>query len=107
MRYIVLILCLLFLPISVLAQEENPNNKFGIHLAQPHDEDLDRADELVNSSGGEWGYITLVIQENDRDVNKWQGIMDKLRERKLIPIIRLATQPENSNWRRPSSEEAK
>ncbi len=107
MRYIVLILCLLFLPINVLAQEGNPNNKFGIHLAQPHDEDLDRADELVNSSGGEWGYITLVIQENDRDVNKWQGIMDKLRERKLIPIIRLATQPENSNWRRPSKEEAK
>lgn len=95
------------LPFSIRAQEQQINNKFGIHLAQPDDTDIERADELVNSNGGEWGYITLVIQENDRDVHKWQSIFNKLRERKLIPIIRLATQPENGNWRRPKEQEAK
>ncbi|HRN69948.1 MAG TPA: hypothetical protein PLS49_02075 [Candidatus Woesebacteria bacterium] len=101
------LLFLLVFPIQVLAQELPENNKFGIHIAQAHDEDIERADELVNSSGGEWGYITLVIQENDRDVHKWQSIFNKLREKKLIPIIRLATQPENANWRRPNEENAK
>ncbi len=93
------------MPFQVFAQEEN--NKFGIHLAQPQDEDIDHAQQLVNSNGGTWGYITLVIQENDRDVNKWQGIFDKLREKRLIPIIRLATQPEGSNWQRPDSADIK
>lgn len=92
------------LPVS--AADFTINNKFGIHLATPQDEDLDRAKDLVNSNGGEWGYITLVIQENDRSVDKWQGVFNKLREKKLIPIIRLATQPSGSNWRRPSPNDA-
>lgn len=107
MKYLVLLFVLLIFPFQIWAQESHPNNKFGIHLAQPEDSDIDRADELVNSSGGEWGYITLVIQENDRDINKWQGIFNKLREKKLIPIIRLATQPENNNWRRPEEKDVK
>ncbi len=107
MKYLFLFLIILLIPTLVVAQEPQTNNKFGIHLAQPHDEDLDRADELVNSSGGEWGYITLVIQENDRDVHKWQSIFNKLREKKLIPIIRLATQAENANWRRPNEQDSK
>src|SRR3989344_5903537 len=105
MKFLVIIFFILLLPLQIFAQEEN--NKFGIHLAQPQDEDIDRAEKLVNSSGGTWGYITLVVQENDRDINKWQGIFDKLRERRLIPIIRLATQGEGSNWRRPDSADAK
>lgn len=83
-----------------------PNNKYGIHLAQPSDEDITRAQDLVNSSGGKWGYITLVIPENDRDKDKWQGIMNQLRERQLIPIIRIATKGEGSSWKRPKPEEA-
>lgn len=82
------------------------NNKFGIHLVQPHDEDLDKAANLVNAQGGDWGYVTLVIQEDDRKLDKWQGIFDKLRARKLIPIIRIATSPEGSNWKKPDIEDA-
>ncbi|MCS6956612.1 MAG: hypothetical protein NZM02_02075 [Patescibacteria group bacterium] len=87
---------------SVYSQE--PNNKFGIHLAQPHLQDLPKVKELVNSNGGDWGYITLVIQENDRDKNKWQNIFDHLRRLHLIPIIRLATYPQGSVWARPKKE---
>jgi len=94
----------LFFNSSVLAQ--TPNNKFGIHLAQPHLEDLKKAAELINSNGGDWGYITLVMQENDRNRQKWQDIFDLLRKYHLIPIIRLATMPSGENWKQPNSSDA-
>jgi len=89
---------------DVFANEAN--NKFGIHLAQPHLEDLKKVAELVNSNGGDWGYVTLVIQENDRDSQKWQEIFDLLRKYHLIPIIRLATMSLGDNWKRPNSSDA-
>ena len=105
MRYcLILLLILIFFPIATFAAESN--NKFGIHLAQPHLEELLKIKEMVNSNGGDWGYVTLVMQENDRDKNKWQEIFDKLRENHLIPIIRLATKPEGENWRRPEKQDA-
>jgi hypothetical protein len=102
-RWFIYFLALFFLVRPVMAQE--PNNKFGIHLAQPHLEELKNAASLVNSTGGDWGYITLVIQENDQNKAKWQEIFDLLREYHLIPIVRLATKPEGSNWQRPTKEQ--
>ncbi len=95
---------LLFLPISIYASVSN--NIYGIHLAQPQSQDLQAAANLVNSNGGKWGYVTLVMQENDRNRDKWQNIFDEMRELHLIPIIRLATQPEGENWRRPDPKDA-
>lgn len=83
----------------------SPNNKYGIHLAQPEERDIQRASDLVNSTGGTWGYITLVIQENDRDKNKWQNVFNQLRKARLIPIIRLATHPEGAHWKRPTTQD--
>lgn len=90
------------LPSFVAAQT---NNKFGIHLAVTSDEDIQKAADLVNSNGGSYGYITLVIQENNRDVGYWQGVFEKLREKKLIPIIRVATQAEGEHWRIPAVDD--
>ena len=98
------ILVVFFISKDVFANEAN--NKFGIHLAQPHLEDLKKVTELVNSNGGDWGYVTLVIQENDRNSQKWQEIFDLLRKYHLIPIIRLATMPLGNNWKRPNSSDA-
>jgi len=95
---------IIFLNTVVLVKGAD-NNIFGIHLAQPHFEDIEAAARLVNSNGGRWGYVTLIIQENDKGLNKWQGVFDKLRELKLIPIIRLATQPQGENWRRPDVQD--
>lgn len=104
---ICLLAVLLFFPVQIAAYiPPNSNNKFGIHLAQPQTEDIEKAAELVNTNGGKWGYITLVIQEDDRKTDKWQEVFNKLRELKLIPIVRLATKPEGSNWRRPSPLDA-
>jgi len=105
-KLIPIVLLLIFFPISVIAFD-SPNNKFGIHLASPHEEALKEAANLVNSNNGRWGYITLVIQENDRDINKWQTIFDHLRELHLIPIVRLATRAEGENWRRPEKQDIK
>lgn len=83
------------------------NNKFGIHVTVPTDEDLKRAADLVNGETGAYGYVTLVIQENNREPHYWQEIFNKMRERKLIPLIRLATQPEGENWRAASAANAR
>ncbi|MDP3724698.1 MAG: hypothetical protein Q8R11_03655 [bacterium] len=81
-----------------------PNNRFGIHVSDPSD--LPLAQELVNSSGGDWGYITIVIQDNDRDTQKWQVFFDDARQRHLIPLVRLATHPVYSNWEKPMPDQA-
>src|SRR3989344_985199 len=97
---------LLILPLQVFAYDASlPNNKLGIHLAVSDREDLINAADLVNSSGGQWGYVTLVIQENDKDKKKWQAVFDQMRSLKLIPIIRLATQPQVNNWEIPSVDD--
>ncbi len=101
--FIVLLFSCFILP--VYAEENVKNNKFGIHLAVPQMDDIDRAATLVNSSGGDWGYVTLVIQENDRDHGKWQHVFDQLRKLHLIPIIRLATSPQLDVWRRPEASD--
>lgn len=79
-----------------------PNNRFGIHILEP--EDIVPAGKLVNSSGGDWGYVTLIIRANDLNLVKWQAIFDQLRRVHLIPIIRLASYPENDGWQIPQPE---
>jgi len=79
-----------------------PNNRFGIHIL--NEADLQGAADLVNSQGGQWGYVTLVIQQNDLDTQKWQKIFDELRDLKLIPLVRLATQPAGDYWQIPQED---
>lgn len=78
-----------------------PNNKYGIHLIQPTTEEASGAGELVNSSGGDWGYITVVIDSQDKDRPKWQQFFNELRKRHIIPIIRIASYPQGDTWRKP------
>ncbi len=100
-----LLITIFFVRPAIAIDPSLPNNKYGIHLAQPEEADLEGASELVNSEGGKWGYVTLVIQDNDRDPEKWQRIMDELRSLRLIPIIRIATHPEGASWKKPSKED--
>ena len=79
---------------------EVPNNFFGIHIV--NESDLEKARDLVNSSGGDWGYITLVIREDERDISRWQGVFDKMRQMHLVPIVRIATVNENGGWQKPN-----
>lgn len=76
--------------------EENKQNKVGVHILEASEIDLAR--KLV----GENGYVTVVIRADDRSLEKWQAFMDKCRELKLIPIVRLATYPKGENWVKPT-----
>lgn len=79
------------------------NNKFGIHIL--FTTELQQAAKLVNTSGGDWGYVTIPIQYGDRDLEKWQKFMSDCQTFHLIPIVRLATEPLYSNsrvWRKPN-----
>lgn len=107
--FVLLFLSLLTLihPTAVLATYDplsKPNNKYGIHLIQPSKDESNPASTLVNTNG-DWGYVTILIEGHQKDQDKWQQFFDELRRKHLIPIIRLATSPEGSFWKRPSQGE--
>jgi len=80
-----------------------PNNSFGIHITQ--EADIEAAAELVNSSGGKWGYVTFVIQKGERNTHRWQKTFNQLRKLHLIPLVRIATAQLNSGWEKPNPDE--
>ncbi len=102
--FLISLLIFLSVPLSVQAKFDplsRPNNKLGIHILDVND--LFDAEKLVNSSGGLWGYVTLVMQEDDRNFDKWQGVFDQMRRSHLIPIVRLATKIQGDSWAIPQA----
>jgi len=78
-----------------------PNNKIGLHLLFPGE--LHQAAKIINRHGeAAWGYVTIPIQAGDRNRIRWQEFLDKCREEKIIPLIRITTVPEGSNWTTPN-----
>lgn len=65
------------------------NNKFGIYVYAEEEELFDAADELVNSNGGDWGYVLIPYNIRDRDYSKWAKVFEMLREKQLIPVVQL------------------
>lgn len=104
-KYLLIALFLYIFPLQAHAVEDplsKPNNKIGIHIL--FNSELNDASQLVNTNGGDWGYVLIPIQSGDKDLEKWQKFMDEAREKHLIPIIRLATEGDYFNthvWRRP------
>src|SRR3989304_9349563 len=79
------------------------NNKFGIHILD--ETDIEDAAWLVNSSGGDWGYVTFVIRSDERETTRWQKFFDILRKKRVIPIVRIASRQLNEGWEKPSIDE--
>jgi len=104
---LLIIFNLLFLAARPVLAIVNPlaaaNNRFGIHILEP--DDLLPAANLVNTQGGDWGYVTLIIRQNDRNLEKWQTVFDQLRRLHLIPIVRLATVAEKNYWIKPDLQD--
>ncbi|GIW61649.1 MAG: hypothetical protein KatS3mg089_0501 [Patescibacteria group bacterium] len=83
-----------------------PNNKIGIHIL--FTTELEDAAKLINTNGGDWGYVVIPLQANDRDLEKWQHFMNEAARLHVIPIIRLATEGDYFNthvWRKPRYED--
>lgn len=79
-----------------------PNNKIGIHILFP--DEVKDASKMVNNDGkSQWGYVTIPIQASDRDRVRWQRFFDQCKENKVIPIVRVATFAEGSNWVQPNN----
>lgn len=81
---------------TILASE----NIFGLHLTQTSD--ILNAKDIINSSGGNWGWATIVIRLDNLDHDAWQNFFDNCRKYHIIPILRLATYADNENWKIPT-----
>ena len=77
-----------------------PNNKYGVHILDP--DEIAQTAKLVNSSGGDWGYVTIPIRSDDRDRDKWTEFFTQAGKLHLIPLVRLATYPDGGTWVRPN-----
>ncbi len=78
------------------------NNIVGVHILFP--DEISQAKDLVDSTGGDWGYVTIPIQSYDKDLVKWQNFMDEAKKDHVIPILRLATNGDYFNttvWEKP------
>jgi hypothetical protein len=78
-----------FLYYSDPPKKELKNNKFGMYIYAEEMRFFDLAEELVNSNGGDWGYVLIPYNVKDRDFRKWDRVFKALREKHLIPIIQL------------------
>jgi hypothetical protein len=65
------------------------NNKFGLYIYAENKDFFEIAQNLVNSGGGEWGYVLIPYGVKDRDMGKWGRVFDRLIKKKLIPVIQL------------------
>ncbi len=65
------------------------NNKFGLYVYAEDSQMLEIAQNLVNSKGGEWGYVLIPYNVKDTDSQKWSRVFGQLSDKKLIPIIQL------------------
>ena len=69
---------------------QNPkNNKFGLYIYAENEKYLKLADELVNSNGGDWGYVLIPFNVRDRDDGRWGRVFNELYKKHLIPVIQL------------------
>lgn len=65
------------------------NNKFGLYVYAENRNYFEFAQQLVNSHGGDWGYVLIPFNVKDKDMEKWGRVFEQLRNKHLIPIIQL------------------
>jgi hypothetical protein len=65
------------------------NNKFGLYIYAEREDYFEIAEELVNSNGGNWGYVLIPYNVKDYDKDKWSKVFKNLNSKNLIPIIQL------------------
>jgi len=101
---LVLLACLFFTSVSSsLASTE----KYGIHILHP--EEIERVAELFNldeldSSQG--AYVTIPFALSDREKKaEWQSFFDRCKELSVVPIVRIATEFDGTNWTVPTRKD--
>ncbi len=69
--------------------EDITNNKFGLYIYAEDKSFFELAQNLVNSNGGDWGYVLIPFNVKDTDTDKWTRVFDQLLRKHLIPIVQL------------------
>jgi len=102
LMFFVILLLWIFAPTAgaIYNPLDVPNNRVGVHILETSE--VDQAAKLVNTNGGDWGYVTIPIRSNDRDTDKWRTFFDNCRKYHLIPILRIATYPTDGVWAVPN-----
>jgi hypothetical protein len=100
-------------PAAQQAAPPTGNNIVGLNVARlRHDRYVIAASDLVNASGGDWGYLTVVFTAAERDSAAGeyllQQLLDRCYEYRLQPIIRVSTRfdVETETWSRPEPDDA-
>lgn len=65
------------------------NNKVGIYIYAEIEDFPKMASELVNSNGGDWGYVLIPYNVKDYNSDRWNKLFGNLKKYHLIPIIQL------------------
>jgi len=97
----ILILVLLSIPPQVFASEV-----LGIHILNP--DELESALDLfdADSNTSDWNYVTVPLTLDDiHKKEMWQRFFDLSREKKIRPIVRLATKFEGASWKIPTRKD--
>ncbi len=93
---------------SAHAEPLAPNNKMGINVIRWFDARyLNAVSQIVDSSGGDWGYVNVLLVDEDRkDPARIQRFLDDANRYHLIPILRLATHQDSMYWVKPAPDQA-
>jgi hypothetical protein len=68
---------------------------------------LSAVSQIVNSSGGDWGYVTVLLDDGDwQNPAPIQRFLDDANRYHLIPILRLATHQDGAFWVKPAPDQA-
>lgn len=65
-----------------------PNNKVGVHI-YANLGDISLASSLINTNGGDWGWVTFTFDINDRSTDNWNIIFSTMKAQHLSPILQL------------------
>ncbi len=101
--FVFLAIFFLVSPVSAYDPLSVQNNIYGIGIVNYSD--LDDASNLINSNGGDWGYVTIVVTEKDRNKEVLQKFMNDCRRLHIIPIIRVASSFNGKAWDIPKVED--
>ena len=65
-----------------------PNNKFGMYInADPNQ--IGEVAPLINSNGGDWGWVLVPMDVRQRDASLWQSIFETCKAHHIKPLIQL------------------
>ncbi len=90
---------------KTIPEEVKGNNKFGLYIYPDNEKFIDLADQLVNSNGGDWGYVLLPYNVQDTDKSKWKRVFYLLNKKHLIPVVQLYNVDLNE-WKDQTQEAA-